>query len=116
MRLRPNGASGMLVSSLDAFDEYQRHQAWVWEHQALIRARVVAGDSAVAGRFEEIRRDVLAQAREPEALRAEVTRMRARMRTELIQNTPGQLRPETGPWRYRRHRIYGSIFCSAVGP
>jgi glutamate-ammonia-ligase adenylyltransferase len=90
MRLRPNGASGMLVSSLDAFDEYQRHQAWVWEHQALIRARVVAGDSAVSRRFEEIRREVLAQAREPEALRAEVTRMRARMRTELIQSTAGR--------------------------
>jgi glutamate-ammonia-ligase adenylyltransferase len=90
MRLRPNGASGMLVSSLNAFDEYQHHQAWVWEHQALLRARVLAGDPAVARRFEEIRRDVLVQAREPGALRAEVSRMRARMRTELIQKAPGR--------------------------
>ena len=90
MRLRPNGASGMLVSSLGAFEEYQRHQAWVWEHQALLRARVVAGDPEVRRRFEEIRRAVLARPREPDALRGEVARMRGRMRAELIDRTPGR--------------------------
>ncbi len=62
MRLRPSGAAGLLVSSLAAFREYQYHQAWTWEHQALVRARPVAGCPRLAARFEELRREVLAQA------------------------------------------------------
>ncbi len=83
LRLRPSGAAGLLVSSLSAFDEYQRGSAWTWEHQALIRARVVAGSPEVAVRFGEIRRAVLARPREPEALRGEIGEMRERMRKEL---------------------------------
>jgi len=52
LRLRPNGRGGLLVSSLDAVDQYQRNQAWVWEHQALTRARFVAGDSRIGSAFE----------------------------------------------------------------
>jgi len=82
-RLRPNGSSGLLVSSLNAFRAYQEKNAWTWEHQALIRARMVAGDTGVAAQFEAIRREVLGRARDPDALRDEVCQMRARMRTEL---------------------------------
>jgi len=85
MRLRPNGASGLLVSSLDAFEHYERKEAWTWEHQALLRARPIAGDTGLAERFQAIRREVLGQARDPEPLRAEVREMRAKMRQNLDQ-------------------------------
>jgi glutamate-ammonia-ligase adenylyltransferase len=83
MRLRPSGESGMLVSSLKAFEEYQHNQAWTWEHQALLRARPIAGDPVVATRFEEIRRAVLSQERDPDKLRSEVVEMREKMRLSL---------------------------------
>lgn len=80
LRLRPSGASGLLVSSLESFADYQYNQAWTWEHQALVRARPVAGDAGIAGRFADMRRDVLARVREPAVLRREVRDMRERMR------------------------------------
>jgi glutamate-ammonia-ligase adenylyltransferase len=83
LRLRPSGSSGLLVSSLAAFDEYQRETAWTWEHQALVRARVVAGDPAVAGEFQRIRTEILSRPRDPAVLRREVGDMRERMRREL---------------------------------
>jgi len=83
MRLRPSGNSGMLVSSLEAFDGYQHNKAWTWEHQALLRARPIAGDPAVITRFQEIRRAVLSQQRDPDKLRAEVVEMREKMRDSL---------------------------------
>ncbi len=82
-RLRPNGQSGLLVSSIKAFERYQREQAWIWEHQALLRARPVAGDEAVAARFAVIRREVLTQQRDAYALRREVREMREKMRASL---------------------------------
>ncbi len=83
MRLRPNGNSGMMVSSLETFETYQHDSAWTWEHQALIRARVVAGDRRVRERFEAVRRDILGGAREADKLRAEVVEMREKMRASL---------------------------------
>ena len=82
-RLRPSGRAGMLVSSFAAFAEYQRHQAWTWEHQALVRARVVAGPPRLIERFTALRREVLSRPRDAVALRREVREMRERMRTEL---------------------------------
>ena len=79
MQLRPDGASGLLVSSLSAFREYQLHKAWVWEHQALTRARHCAGDSTIGDAFEQIRHEVLRQPRDAVNLRAEVIAMRQRM-------------------------------------
>jgi glutamate-ammonia-ligase adenylyltransferase len=79
--LRPDGASGMLVSSVQAFERYQRSSAWIWEHQALTRARFCAGDETIGARFEALREEVLRQdrsARELE-LRDEVVKMRKRM-------------------------------------
>jgi glutamate-ammonia-ligase adenylyltransferase len=83
MRLRPNGASGLLVSSLEAFADYQRQSAWTWENQALVRARIVAGDPDIARQFERIRAGVLARPREAAKLGHEVCEMRRRMRREL---------------------------------
>nr|VFK67328.1 MAG: glutamate-ammonia-ligase adenylyltransferase [Candidatus Kentron sp. UNK]VFK72684.1 MAG: glutamate-ammonia-ligase adenylyltransferase [Candidatus Kentron sp. UNK] len=82
-RLRPNGKAGPLVSSIDAFADYQHRDAWIWEHQALARARAVAGDPILARRFEEVRAAVLRKERNPDELRREVRKMRARMREEL---------------------------------
>jgi glutamate-ammonia-ligase adenylyltransferase len=79
LRLRPNGASGLLVSSVAAFAEYQLGNAWVWEHQALTRARFSAGDAGVGAAFEQIRRQVLCQPRELAALRGEILGMRRKM-------------------------------------
>ena len=83
MRLRPSGHSGMLVSSIDAFAEYQREEAWIWEHQALVRARPVAGDAGLGRAFEKIRVQILAADGKVENLRSEVRDMRERMRAEL---------------------------------
>lgn len=79
LRLRPNGASGLLVSSVDAFLEYQNTQAWVWEHQALTRARYVAGDAKIGESFERIRQQVLCQQRKLTELRDEILSMRQKM-------------------------------------
>jgi glutamate-ammonia-ligase adenylyltransferase len=84
MRLRPSGASGLLVSHVDSFEDYQRAKAWTWEHQALVRARPVAGDHNAAQAFQRIRQQVLSQPRDAQTLRQEVTEMRERMRKELL--------------------------------
>ena len=78
--LRPDGASGMLVSSVNAFEKYQQGSAWIWEHQALTRARFCAGDSAIGERFEQIREAVLRQPRPADGpLKQEVLAMRKKM-------------------------------------
>ena len=79
LRLRPDGASGLLVSSIEAFDEYQRKHAWVWEHQALTRARFCAGDAGVGEKFEHIRRAVLREQRDLDQLRRDIAAMRKKM-------------------------------------
>ena len=90
MRLRPDGASGLLVSNLKSYRDYQMKKAWLWEHQALVRARVVAGDPQIAEQFIEIRREVLSQQRDKGVLRQEVLDMRNRMRKELSKEKKGQ--------------------------
>ena len=82
MRLRPDGASGLLVSSLAAFRDYQLKRAWTWEHQALTRARACAGDPALGARFEALRDEILAMPRERTKLFAEIVAMRRKMKTE----------------------------------
>jgi [glutamine synthetase] adenylyltransferase / [glutamine synthetase]-adenylyl-L-tyrosine phosphorylase len=77
--LRPDGASGLLVSRLGAFEKYQAESAWLWEHQALTRARFCAGDAAIGARFEAIREVVLRQPRDEQKLRQEVLAMRKKM-------------------------------------
>lgn len=82
-RLRPNGSAGQLVSGISAFEQYQIDQAWTWEHQALVRARYVAGDPGLGRQFEAARRRVLLAPRGREALRKAVREMRERMYREL---------------------------------
>ena len=79
MQLRPDGASGLLVSSVQAFRTYQQEKAWVWEHQALTRARFCAGKPEIGLVFEQIREDVLCQQRDKETLKTEVANMRQKM-------------------------------------
>jgi glutamate-ammonia-ligase adenylyltransferase len=84
MRLRPSGESGMLVSTAQGFRSYQQESAWTWEHQALVRARFVAGDLTVAAQVESVREDILCQSRDEAALAREVQNMRDRMRKHLL--------------------------------
>ncbi len=83
MRLRPSGNSGLLVSSLNAFEAYQMNEAWTWEHQALVRARVVAGSNRLKAEFETVRAKVLCKERNADELRDEVVAMRQKMRDHL---------------------------------
>jgi glutamate-ammonia-ligase adenylyltransferase len=87
LRLRPDGAAGLLVSSGGAFDRYQREQAWTWEHQALTRARFVAGDAAIGAAFDATRDAVLRLGRDRAKLAADVIAMRARMAAEHVNRT-----------------------------
>lgn len=84
MRLRPSGASGLLVSSLRGFANYQRETAWTWEHQALVRSRMVAGDPVVGDGVDSLRREILSRPRDEAALAVEVVAMRRRMREQLL--------------------------------
>jgi glutamate-ammonia-ligase adenylyltransferase len=90
MRLRPSGKGGMLVTPVREFARYQREEAWTWEHQALLRARSVAGDATVRAAFEETRTDILCNAVHRERLRSDVREMRERMRHELSRGAPGR--------------------------
>ena len=90
VRLRPDGAKGLLVSPVQGFADYQRQRAWTWEHQALVRARCVAGETALCAGFEQVRAQVLAQPRDAGKLRDEVVAMRLRMRNELDRSRSGR--------------------------
>jgi [glutamine synthetase] adenylyltransferase / [glutamine synthetase]-adenylyl-L-tyrosine phosphorylase len=83
MRLRPSGSSGILVSHIQGFKDYQMNKAWTWEHQAIIKARFISGDRRMAQRFDQIRNQVLSRPRIMSKLQEEVVDMRDRMRREL---------------------------------
>ncbi len=87
LRLRPNGDSGLLAVTVDAFRDYQLKHAWPWEHQALTRARFCAGDPAVGARFEAIRCEILCQQRDLSKLKEEVIAMRRKMSDSLAKNS-----------------------------
>ena len=82
-RLRPDGTSGLLVTSTDAFERYQEENAWTWEHQALLRARAVAGSEKIAAQFERIRTETLSRRVRRDKLRSDVISMRKKMRKTL---------------------------------
>lgn len=82
-RLRPSGESGLLVSSMEAFIRYQDQDAWTWEHQALVRARAVAGSARLQSQFDDVRRHTLSRRREFDRLGEDVRSMRQRMRDEF---------------------------------
>jgi glutamate-ammonia-ligase adenylyltransferase len=83
MRLRPSGNSGVLVVHINTFGQYQKQDAWTWEHQALVRARVVYGNKTIENEFKGIRKQVLSKKRESAQLKEEVNHMREKMRNHL---------------------------------
>jgi glutamate-ammonia-ligase adenylyltransferase len=89
-RLRPSGRAGLLVTSVAGFRRYQVEEAWVWEHQALLRSRALAGNRAVCAAFEQTRREVLVGHVDRAKLKAEVVKMRGRMRSELSEAKQGE--------------------------
>jgi glutamate-ammonia-ligase adenylyltransferase len=89
-RLRPSGKGGMLVTNIRAFADYQRTEAWTWEHQALLHARAVAGSPELRSRFESVRMDALRNDVRRDKLREDVASMRERMRRELTRAKPGE--------------------------
>lgn len=88
LRLRPDGDAGLLAVSIDTFAQYQTQHAWPWEHQAITRARFVAGDPEIGKRFEQIRQQVLLSPRDPEAFKLEVRSMRAKISAGHPNRTP----------------------------
>jgi glutamate-ammonia-ligase adenylyltransferase len=90
LQLRPSGNSGLVVVSLAGFARYQRESAWTWEHQALLKARPVAGDAVLCDAIAAIRREVLSRPRDALKLRQEVRDMRAKMRASLEKKVPGR--------------------------
>lgn len=86
-RLRPSGKSGLLISSINAFKNYQKNTAWTWEHQALLRSRLVAGNEEIKNSFELIRLEVLTQSIKQKSLRNDVLSMREKMRSQLDQSS-----------------------------
>ena len=89
-RLRPSGKGGLLVQSIEGFVEYQRAEAWTWEHQALLRSRAVAGPRALQARYEALRVELLRSVVRRHSLREDVRAMRDRMRAELSKSRPGE--------------------------
>jgi glutamate-ammonia-ligase adenylyltransferase len=87
-RLRPNGSKGLLVTPMSAYASYQTDEAWLWEHQALVRARCVCGDPALASEFDALRAHVLLRQRDVDTVAREVTQMRERWRAALDRSNP----------------------------
>lgn len=79
MRLRPMGDSGLLVSSMNAFAEYQRNDAWTWEHQALVRSRFITGSDSLRQKFTSLRREILGRKRDLTILKQDIIHMRQRI-------------------------------------
>lgn len=97
MRLRPSGESGLLVSDIEGFSRYLQEEAWTWEHQALVRSRLVFGDSALAERFNDIRSQVLRQVRDKPELAKAVRDMRTKMREHLLKSTADEFDLKQSP-------------------
>ena len=86
-RLRPEGNSGLLAINLESFYQYQLQQAWTWEHQALVRARMVLGQQDMLERFAAIRAQILTQCRDAQKLKGDIVAMREKMRSHLDKTT-----------------------------
>ena len=90
MRLRPSGQAGLLVVRIGTYQEYLQSDAWTWEQQALVRARMVFGTTHLFERFAAVRRNILCKHRSLPELRADILKMRAKMRDHLWQQVPGK--------------------------
>ena len=89
VRLRPSGKGGLAFTQIQAFEDYQRDEAWTWEHQALLHSRWVAGDAQLGAAFSRIRREVLMHSVRRQTLREDIVAMRERMRSELSRAREG---------------------------
>lgn len=89
VRLRPSGKGGLAFTQIKAFEDYQRREAWTWEHQALLHSRWVAGDRRLGAEFARIRREVLTRSVRRLTLREDIVAMRERMRKELSRSREG---------------------------
>jgi glutamate-ammonia-ligase adenylyltransferase len=87
MRLRPSGSSGVLACPVSRFLDYQSKEAWTWEHQSLVRTRIVYGDKLIQKRFNEVRRSIIATPRDTAELQKQVVEMRLKMRNHLLKTT-----------------------------
>ena len=98
MRLRPSGDSGLLVTPVNSYEDYLKNNAWAWEHQALIRGRFIAGDSALKQQYEAIRQRILSMPRNKKELKIEICEMRDKMRVALTKKETGlfDLKQSTG--------------------
>jgi len=96
-RLRPDGRAGMLVSSVNAFEDYQKNKAWTWEHQALLRTRTIAGSEPVSQEFARIRQAVLAQPQDAARICSDVAEMREKMRTHLASRDESSINIKQDP-------------------
>lgn len=96
IRLRPNGASGMPVTSVDAYAKYLAESAWTWEEQALVRARLVVGSEAGRSSYEQVRHQQLAKSRSAPTLAAEVQDMKTKMAQHLDTAKEGQFNLKYG--------------------
>ena len=97
MRLRPSGSAGVLVSHVDGYRNYQLEDAWIWEHQALIRARSICGNRSLMERFETIRKEVLTRVVPKGRLRFAVADMRAKMRRQHLLDDRSRFDLKQGP-------------------
>lgn len=97
LRLRPSGSAGLLVTSLAAYARYQQQEAWTWEHQALVRARPLAGCTRIGTAFSALRAEVLGRARDDDKLRREVSEMRHKMRRQLGSKKSGDTAASQAP-------------------
>lgn len=95
MRLRPSGEAGLLVSTFNAYEQYQQNEAWTWESQALVRARAVYGSPELREKFEKIRRDTLEMPRTSGQLAEDICKMREKMYVHLSQHNPEQFHLKT---------------------
>ena len=95
MRLRPSGAAGLLVSSINAFNDYQHNDAWTWERQALVRARAIFGEQTMQQQFNQIRQQVLSLPQDQAQLKNEVRQMREKMYQHLSSTTTGYFNLKT---------------------
>jgi [glutamine synthetase] adenylyltransferase / [glutamine synthetase]-adenylyl-L-tyrosine phosphorylase len=94
-RLRPSGAAGLLVSHVDAFVDYQRNQAWTWEHQALLRARIIIGNSRIKHDFQHMKKSIMQLPRDTNILQQDVLNMREKINqhqeSDPVKHEPGGL-------------------------
>ncbi|MCU7555606.1 bifunctional [glutamate--ammonia ligase]-adenylyl-L-tyrosine phosphorylase/[glutamate--ammonia-ligase] adenylyltransferase [Alteromonas sp. ASW11-19] len=91
LRLRPSGKSGLLCCHVDGFAVYQREEAWTWEHQALVRARAIVGDSNLLAAFNEVRNEILTRRRDLDQLQQDVVTMRYKMREHLLSGSVDEI-------------------------